>query len=162
MQDPVILRLAERRRNAQRLIQRGTAIVERGQAELAECDRFERFYLEAKGDPADREFLTDPNAINRAIVGTDSPGPSLMNAIRAQITLKQAIVNVLKEHPEGLESGDLLTALRESDYPNLLRTSMSPQLSRMKGNEVANVHGRWTLTENKKAAEAKAIGGIFD
>jgi hypothetical protein len=147
MQDPVLLRLADRRRNAQRLIQRGTAIAERGQAELAECDRFERFYREAKGgDPADREFFVDPHK------ATLTDHAALVQAIEAQITLKQAIVKVLKGRPEGLESSDLLHVLRESGHPNLLRTSMSPQLSRMKGKEVVNVNGRWTLTENKEAA----------
>ncbi|WP_422031153.1 hypothetical protein [Reyranella sp.] len=148
----MLLRLADRRRAAQRAIQRGTDIVDRGKAELAECDRFEQFYLEAKPSAAQHTFTIDPDSIAKSVTSNLQAGRALGEAIAAQLTLKQAIVKALKPHPNGLESGDLLNILRESGYPKLLRTSMSPQLSRMRDKEVVNVEGRWTLIENKEAA----------
>jgi hypothetical protein len=85
-----------------------------------------------------------------------------VDSIDQRPTLKQAICDILKSFPQGLTSPDLLVQLQHNGFPKLPRTSMSPQLSRMKDKEVVNVGGRWTLTENKKTAEAKALGGIFE
>ncbi|UYN95726.1 MAG: hypothetical protein KIT25_01890 [Enhydrobacter sp.] len=146
-----MVQLLERRRKAQLRIERGKAIVERGNAELAECDRFEAFYRSAvaaaKPDPADAEFFGAAHEKRQIEQLARSRAQ-----FEQQSTLKKAIKAILANHPEGLLSGDLLTALRQSGYPGLLRTSMSPQLSRMKDRDVVNVDGKWTLIENKTAA----------
>lgn len=162
MTDPVLLQIEERRRKARRMVERGTAIVDRGKADLAESDRFERFYLEARGVPAEAASADITAAIASSPTAAP-PNEALIDAMvrqRQTVTLKTAIMDVLKAHPEGLASGDLLTALRNGIYPNLLRTSMSPQLSRMKGFQVDNVDGRWILKKN--AAFAEKLRGIFD
>lgn len=165
MLDPVLTQLAERRRKAQQRVQRGKAIVERGNAELAECDRFEQFYRSAIGSKQAGETV-DVAEVVASTPPTDSASAereliSLIARQRSQATLKAAILDILKQHPEGLLSGDLLQELRTNGYPTLLRTSMSPQLSRMKGHQVENIDGRW-IAKHGDTAQPQGLGGIFD
>lgn len=150
MSDPVQLKLAERRRYARRLIERGNAMAARGKAELDEADRFEAFYREAVGKTAS----TNMDLANMfPPAPTVEPAAQVPEAIALKLTLKGAILQILKHHPGGLESNGLLAALHAMGFVNLPRTTMSPQLSRLRASgDVVNVGGRWTLAENKEAA----------
>lgn len=161
--DPVLLQLAERRRKAQQRVERGKAIVERGNAELAECDRFEQFYRSAVGSqPAviPAEPIDLPAVVNE-VERLELKQLDQIARSRGQGTLKAAIVDVLRNHPKGLLSAELLHYLQTNGYPFLLRTSMSPQLSRMKGHQVENIDGRWVL-KHKDAAQPQKLSDIFD
>lgn len=166
--DPVLASLAERRRKAQKLIDRGTAIVQKGKAEMAECDRFEEFYRTATFKVVASSAVERPQRhldLDLADLVTKSfpngARDALYTEITKQMTLKQAILNVLRAHPEGLNSSEMLDALRSNGFPNLLRTSMSPQLSRLKGTALENVEGKWVL-KNKEAAAPSGDSGVFE
>lgn len=152
MVDPVLSKLSERRRNAQRTHDKGKSLIEQANVELAECDRFEDFYRNAIGAPA-----LDADAINSILLRPEPPRDLLQAAIRGQLTLKAAVRKVLLAHPEGLESGEMLKKLREI-FPELPRTSMSPQLSRMRAaGEADNVNGLWKLTNNNATPSGEDV-----
>lgn len=150
--DPVLVRLADRRRNAERQIQRGNAIVQQGKAELAECDRFEAFYRDAIGRTAFQDSLAN---IFDSPAPSVAPVPQAPEAVTRRLTLKEAILEILNDHPEGLESGDLLACLQQAGFTNLPRTTMSPQLSRLRAsNDLTNEGGRWKIKNNEAAGSA--------
>ncbi len=68
-------------------------------------------------------------------------------------TLKARIIAALKVAPKGLRSGELLAVLQSTGTPELQRTSMSPQLSRLQADgDVVNDNGTWRLAKNNEAA----------
>ena len=77
----------------------------------------------------------------------------------AEKTIKEATVEILKEATGGLTAKELLRVMRDRyglDYP---RSSLSPQLSRLKGDGIlAREDGRWLLHD--KAPQL--LGGIFE
>lgn len=143
--DPVIQQLEERRRKARQLIQRGNA-------ELAECDRFERFYRQAvaakESPPQNDPQLTISGVMNATL----EPVTLRASATVRTGTLKERILDLLQRHPEGLVSQEILKALRETGDPNLQRTTISPQLSRLAKDEVlVNQGGVWRLPHSSEA-----------
>jgi hypothetical protein len=55
---------------------------------------------------------------------------------KASVTIKQAILQLLGEAPNGLSSQELLTAMNDRFFDGaLVRTSMSPQLARLKNDD---------------------------
>jgi len=54
----------------------------------------------------------------------------------ATVTIKDAVLTVLGEAPQGMSSNEILAALNERFFDGTLRrTSMSPQLSRLKNGD---------------------------
>lgn len=52
---------------------------------------------------------------------------------KAAVTIKQAILEVLGDNPNGLSSSEILAGINDRFYEGTLpRTSMSPQLARLK------------------------------
>ena len=57
-------------------------------------------------------------------------------AAETTITIKDAILDVLAVAPQGLTSNELLTALNDRFFEGtLVRTSMSPQIARLKNKD---------------------------
>jgi len=50
-------------------------------------------------------------------------------------TIKQEVLEVLAEHPEGMTAIQILEQMKERSRPNLLRETLSPQLSRLKDDD---------------------------
>lgn len=64
-------------------------------------------------------------------------------------TIMECIVDIL-ENKDGLKSQELLKELRKIYDPQLMRTSMSPQLSRLKEKKIIdNRNNRWWLNRGK-------------
>lgn len=56
--------------------------------------------------------------------------------IRSQLTIKQAVLEVLKDHREGLTALEILSAINTRYFNgNIVRSSLSPQLSRLKDSD---------------------------
>ena len=53
-----------------------------------------------------------------------------------RLTIKQAVLEVLKDHPEGMTALEILSQINTRYFGgDILRTSLSPQLSRLKDND---------------------------
>lgn len=94
--------------------------------------------------------LTDLTNAARAIgIVKGLPTDKVLTARRRKppITIKQAVLQVLKEHPEGLIALDILKKINERHALGIVRTSLSPQLSRLKGDrKIVNRGNLWLRT----------------
>lgn len=68
-------------------------------------------------------------------------------------TIKEAILEVLAGYPEGLSSSEILEQINQQFFEgSILRTSFSPQLSRLKqDDEVRYSEGRYILNKQRGA-----------
>jgi hypothetical protein len=90
--------------------------------------------LQEKISAAERE-LSDLRSAARAIGipnGLRSQPLGVTRREKPPLTIKEAIMLVLPEYPEGLLALDLLAKINERLELNLVRTSLSPQLTRLK------------------------------
>ena len=73
-----------------------------------------------------------------------TPSPNLR-------TIKEAILEVLAKHPEGLESSEILEKINDEFFNGaIVRTSFSPQLSRLKqDDEVSISEGKYILNKRR-------------
>lgn len=113
-----------------------------------------RDYLEAKLQAARKERgpLEDAAAkMRRELGSTDAKIKQLLKTeadleraiqalgkrqrMKSEITIKDAILLLLADAPQGLTSNELLTALNDRFFRELERTSMSPQLTRLKNKD---------------------------
>lgn len=82
-------------------------------------------------------------------------------------TIKEAIVQVLKDAGHGLSAAQILPMVNESLGLNYPRSSLSPQLSRLKHEGILELDGRvWNLPSKEKAPDGDAgeqsSGALFD
>jgi chromosome segregation ATPase len=112
-----------------------------------------RDYLERRRDEireqmapleaANENLRAQLSANNRQLMDLASELSEVEKAIRAitgrkvpldtSITIKDAVLRVLRDTPEGLAAHEILIALNERFFDGrLLRTSMSPQLARLR------------------------------
>tara|TARA_B100000614_G_scaffold151374_1_gene134212 strand:- start:2710 stop:2970 length:261 start_codon:yes stop_codon:yes gene_type:complete len=70
--------------------------------------------------------------------------------VKRQLTIKEMVLELLAEvFPEGLTALEILERIQARWLPGLERTSLSPQLSRLKNEElIANVEGKWRSLRN--------------
>ena len=70
--------------------------------------------------------------------------------VKRQLTIKEMVLELLAEvFPEGLTALEILERIQARWLPGLERTSLSPQLSRLKNEElIANVEGKWRPLRN--------------
>lgn len=98
-----------------------------------------------------RHELSELDAAEEAIA-SDTPSqrePSISTS-HSRTTIKDMIVEVLQRVPNGLESNEIIDKIRGQFDAEVPRTSMSPQLSRLKAEGVLAVDGkRWLLWENR-------------
>jgi len=71
------------------------------------------------------------------------------------LTVGEAALLILREAgPEGMTSGDILSAVRVKYFPDLARTSLSPPLSRLKARGQVELEGdRWKVAQEKRPSE---------
>lgn len=111
--------------------------------ELMDLDAAERVYRASLGAMPSRT-LHDP-----AAKSADSKRTTTASSrTGAPTTIKAMIKVALSEHYlEGLTAQDILREIRSRWLPNLERTSLSPQLSRLrKAETVFNRNSRWFLS----------------
>jgi chromosome segregation ATPase len=80
----------------------------------------------------------------RELAAWDAELDQIQSALRAieeteaksHLTIKQAVIEVLKDHPEGMTALEILTQINTRYFAGeVVRTSLSPQLSRLKDND---------------------------
>lgn len=93
-----------------------------------------------------RELQSAKRAINGAAGGKDASPPS-----GGKATIKDKIRDVLAEHTNGGTSDDIIKWVKSSFGTEVPRTSMSPQLSRLKSEGVVTLNNStnvWQLAEH--------------
>lgn len=71
-------------------------------------------------------------------------------------TIKEAAVDVLRDYPKGLIALDILAKINERFSLSLVRTSLSPQLSRLRQDGELEYHeGIWRLPHQNEEGPAK-------
>ena len=115
----------------------------------------QRVQLEAKIHKLRKE-LNEVDQAARAI-GIDDRAPELeliaQHRQRPSRTIKQAVVEILADHPNGLSALDILAKINNRHDLGIVRTSLSPQLSRLKNEErIVNDHTVWRLVPTKTGA----------
>ncbi len=117
---------------------------------LEELDVAERVYRESlaegESEPSLGELFGD--IFNQATAWTER------ERYRPK-TIKQMILQLLNEnYPGGLTALEILDHIRKRWMPTLERTSLSPQITRLKGkNAVTNDKGKWFLVTEPAGAE---------
>lgn len=82
-------------------------------------------------------------------------------------TMKDAVVRALTDSGGALTANDLLPLVNEILNMDYLRSSLSPQLSRLKDLGIVELHGKlWSLPSNEKPADVNSLGepstGLFE
>ena len=133
--------------------------IQRLETELVELDKSEKLYrmsqkVHDRAPEPQLETLEDaeaPAKLPEEDRGKIAHGIAL--SIGGQ-TIKEAVCLLLSAHPNGLSSDEILASLRRSSMPDLERTSLSPQLSRLKQASAVYLHsGKWILASEKTEAE---------
>lgn len=120
--------------------------IQRLQADLAEIDKAERLYRASGATgaaPPKSEGLLfevpEPSGVVELPHG---------NALKG--TIKDRVLTILGKNPDGLTSSQILNVLQISGLPSLMRESLSPQLSRLKGEEkIVLNHGLWSIPKHE-------------
>jgi hypothetical protein len=93
-------------------------------------------------------------------IGLQPPQPELQLVAeqrkRPAITIKKAVLDVLRDQPKGLIALDILARVNHRFDLGIVRTSLSPQLSRLKQEgKVTNLGEIWRLVPQKNEGSAK-------
>lgn len=110
----------------------------------------------------DRE-LAQLDAAESAIASPVSRARALierLEGIRApRGAIKKAIVRTLQEHPDGLDAISILREMNTRDGTSYERTSLSPQLSRLKADSFVRLEGNiWRLVPQSALFNQPEIG----
>lgn len=152
MSDKFLIYLTARKSKILKQIQR----LERG---LEEIERTEKLYRKS-GQASENK--SDVQAQDQQAV---SPKPIRRARLRLEQkdrgkSIKEWVCDILNDDPLGLTSHQILETLRESGLPNLERTSLSPQLSRLKDEgKIFLEGGVWKLSENAGAGSDHIASG---
>ncbi|MEX2299206.1 MAG: hypothetical protein WD715_17450 [Dongiaceae bacterium] len=97
------------------------------QRELNELAVAERQFLRSQSIRAQEPV--EPKPIH---IDTSTMFQPIQQRGASQVTIKEAVVDVLEKHPVGLTALQLLDKINSEFGLNIRRTSLSPQLSRLK------------------------------
>lgn len=129
-------------------------------AELVELDRSEKLYRASGAVVSAAPVIPPPSRVEKV-----SPFLNLMPEEKYEAifdeprpgtkgTIKMRVRMLLARHPQGLTSQQILEHLQADGLPELQRTSLSPQLSRLRKETVIDqVSGLWQLTQSSGAED---------
>ncbi len=105
------------------------------------------------------------DVMQRFGVQVDESGSATQEGIPA--TIGDMALEILKEYPDGLTASQILKEIQDRWKPELVRTSLSPPLSRLKEKELieyidSNAH--WRIPKNEESSSAVTLepSGNFD
>lgn len=103
-----------------------------------------------------REELREIRVIKNALISHDNP--ELSESISSMLTFQDMIVSVLNAHPKGgAEALEILDLIDKKFNKQIVRSSISPQLSRLKQKGVLQLeNGIWSLTQTYKTQKESA------
>lgn len=83
------------------------------------------------------------------VKGLPTASRPITRRTQPEVTIKEAALSVLAEFPEGLIALDLLRKINEQFGLNIVRSSLSPQLTRLKNDgKIINSGSLWLLTRS--------------
>jgi hypothetical protein len=131
--------------------------IQRLENALVELDKSEKLYRMSQKSDVPKAALDLPSGSG----GSAPPPQAGVSKISQGLvitlgttTIKQAVLDLLQEHPDGLTAEDILTKLNAGPLPNLVRSSLSPQLSRLRHIDGAiDFQGGWWRVAKKDDAE---------
>lgn len=90
--------------------------------------------------------LENVRALRASLLGDKTRGAAKR---KRRSTIKQDILEVLADHPKGMTALEILDEIKARYRPNLLRETLSPQLSRLKNDDKQIVVEKkiWRLME---------------
>ncbi|WP_226635504.1 hypothetical protein [Brevundimonas poindexterae] len=136
----------------------------------AEVERAKRAALDEAARPFDVELQKIDaalKAVGSFTLRSDEPssvGPTDDASPRAKtkaigMTLKEMIIAVLRAHRGGMDALSILAAINDRWEIGLARTSLSPQLSRLKAEGKLRLVGKdWSLVQKDEAPDADTSG----
>lgn len=72
------------------------------------------------------------------------------------LTIKEMVINILGCHPLGLEALEIIDKIKDQFDKDVMRTSLSPQLSRLKADGILQRDNfTWTLVKEKPSTEVE-------
>jgi hypothetical protein len=125
--------------------------------ELLEPLRRQGMELQAKIKAYERELSDLRNAAKAIGIANRLETPlGVTRKASPPQTIKEAALDVLQDHPKGLIALDILAKINERFSPSLIRTSLSPQLSRLRQDGKLEYHdGIWLLPHQNEEGPAK-------
>jgi hypothetical protein len=103
------------------------------------------------------EWMELQVALKAIGAGSDQQQPSQNSTTAPTVTIKEAILAVLAKHPTGLSSAAILDQINRDYFSGdnrIVRTSFSPQLSRLKADQQILLEGyNYILNSQKQPAE---------
>ncbi|MCP3419991.1 hypothetical protein NLM16_38420 [Bradyrhizobium brasilense] len=102
------------------------------------------------------EWMELQSALKAIGPGNDSAAADQAAASKPMVTIKEAILAVLAKRPAGLSSSAILNAINKDYFHGneIMRTSFSPQLSRLKAREDILLEGNNYILNPKKQDQA--------
>jgi len=128
--------------------------IQKLEAALVELNNSEKLFrlsqkTQAKKDASTQGGLDlDPSAKEPSKIGQGL-------SVTVGVTIKEAVVALLADFPDGLTADEVLAKLNAGPMPTLVRSSLSPQLSRLRHADraVSFRDGRWFLGAEDTAPE---------
>jgi hypothetical protein len=110
--------------------------------ELQDLETAEKIYREAHGDEA---VDLPTRAVRQPQLAFNAVTEAAKRFARKPKTIQEMVMQLLAEvHPEGLSALEILDQIQRRWKPDLMRTSLSPQLSRLQP-DIRNVNRKWYL-----------------
>jgi len=146
-------RIKIRRLRIERSLRAYEIEIDRLRQELSELETAERVLQRLAASPQEFEELDEAH--------NDVATSELPELAHEGYTIGDLALAVLREAgDEGFTSTEILGILRESTVPNLVRTSLSPPLSRLKQKGVIELVGdKWKIVPEKDPPEGATSGG---
>jgi hypothetical protein len=132
---------------------------QRLEEELSDLERTEKLYRASGALSGETQESRAPRHVPQSqLPYLIPPGVSAGTPLALQEgTIKDRVVQILAGEPNGLTSGQILERLKQSGLTELARSSLSPQLSRLKAAELLiRDQGIWKLPRNTEAEAVSA------
>ena len=101
-----------------------------------------------------RELTLAENAIRSGTSSDLTASASRVSADGTRQTIKDKVVTVLTDRPGGADANEIIAMISNTYGENIVRESLSPQLSRLKHEGVLTLEGKlWSLSSKKKDSE---------
>lgn len=143
-------------RLADALVRRASATPRRLEPELRDYLSTRRSEIEAQIKVLKSE-LAEIRIAEEAILesGAAVSAPAQKTKVRSG-SIKNWVLVALEAHPNGLETDDVISAVALCGGPNVLRSSMSPQLSRLKAADLIVQDGRlWKIRPTSAVSDLR-------
>ena len=133
--------------------------IQKLESALVELDKSEKLFRQSQKSVAKRPGSELGQAAMELNYSEKAPSKIAqgLNLSMGGQTIKEAVTALLDKFPDGLTAEEILAKLKSGSMPGLVRSSLSPQLSRLRHADrvVTFMDGRWFLGGEGTSAEAE-------